>query len=158
MPQLLQDFELARSSRLWDGIGLWHLNRDHGSVYLLGYHAEMTLKCAYFTFAGHAPNSRVERPELNTALGRARQLGVVTNPKGFHSLRFWADLLVADRAACRRALPAGAAAGLLRHAGTIELHWSVEMRYQARSVTRASLELVSASVDWLDRQYDTLAR
>jgi hypothetical protein len=55
-------------------------------------------------------------------------------------------------------LPAGAAAGLLRHAGTIELHWSVEMRYQARSVTRVDLELVSASVDWLDRRYDILAR
>jgi hypothetical protein len=157
-PQLLQDFELARGRRLWDGVGLWHLNHDHGAVYLLGYHAEMTLKCAHFTIIGHQPNSPIGKPELDTALARAKILGVTTPNKSFHSVRFWADALAAERSARNRALDAQLAADLAMHASAIEARWFVEMRYVASTVTRIDLEIVSASVDWLDRNYNALAR
>jgi len=156
MVETIQDFELARQERLWDGMSLWVARRAQGGVYSLGYHAEMTLKAAYFRFRGLTPAHVVDRALLNTTEARARQLGVFTPPAGFHSLRFWRDTLIAERAAVGQSLQITLAHAIGRHVDVIHAQWQVEMRYRAPVSTLAHLEAVGAAVDWLDRNYDAL--
>lgn len=156
MAETLQDFELAREARLWDGVSLWCGRREQGSVYLLGYHAEMSLKSAYFRFRGDPSTTLIDRSQLNTAAARAGLLGVATPPEAFHSLRFWRDLLVAERLARGLPLPTLVQNELHRHVETLYSRWSVHLRYQAPVSTLADVETVAAAAEWLDAHHQTL--
>ena len=124
----IQEYEQARSERLWDGMSLWSTSRDPGAVYVPGYAAEITVKCAYFRFAGFSIVQPIGHSELKTACARAKTLGVTTPWEGFHSIRFWSDLLMAHRRAAARALDAATEASLHIAVNAINDRWWVEMR------------------------------
>lgn len=158
MSETLQDFELAREERLWDGTSLWNGTppRVQGGIYLLGYHAEMSLKVAYFRWQGVTIATAIDRPRLNTARGRATVLGVTTPDESFHSLRFWRDLLVAERATAGTPLDPPLAAGLHANVETIYARWGVEMRYRTPRESLIDLEVTAAAADWIDRNLTRL--
>lgn len=153
MSETLQDYELARQERLWDGMSLWVSARSHGGIYMLGYHAEMSLKLAYFRWQGLHIATVIDRARLDTAKAKGRLLGVTTPILGFHSLQFWRDLLKAERAAASKPLDPQLAADLHVHVDAIQTRWAVEMRYRAPASSAADLEMVAAAVDWLDRNH-----
>lgn len=152
----IQDYEQARADRLWDGTGLWSLHRHAGGVYLLGYSAEIALKCACFRCMGFSIVQPIGVAELRTAHARARLLGVIHPPEGFHNVRFWADLLVAQRAAATRPLDPAVAGALAAAADAVHRRWWIEMRYKRAVTTNDDVEHVAAAVDWIDRNYHLL--
>lgn len=156
MGETLQDYELARQERLWDGVNLWLSARPQGGVYMLGYHAEMSLKLAYFRWQGLNVATVIDRARLDTAKAKGKVLGVTTPILGFHSLRFWRDLLEAERAAASRPLDPQLAADLHVYVNAIHARWSVEMRYGAPKSSMVDLEVVAAAVDWLDTNHSRL--
>lgn len=152
----IQEFEQARTDRLWDGTALWSLHHDPGAVYLLGYATEITLKCAYFRCAGFSIIQAIGRPELNTALARARTLCIATPHEGFHSVRFWTELLIEHRVGTNRPLASAVVTTLRASANIAYDCWWIEMRYKRAYSSRATLERLASAVDWIDRNYDTL--
>jgi hypothetical protein len=141
---------------MWDGVALWSTQRVPGAIYLLGYHAEMTLKCAYFRLRGEPANFLVDRKVLNTTAARARALGVGTRDENFHSLLFWRDTLRAERRARGRPLQNQLDQELHHHVDVVHGRWRVEMRYRPTNLALHDLELSMAAVDWLDRNYPRL--
>jgi len=88
MGETLQDFELARQERLRDGTVLRRDSRNQGTIYMFGYHAEMSLKLTYFRFRREPLTTEIISPLLRACLARATVLGVTTKHEAFHSLRF----------------------------------------------------------------------
>lgn len=156
MSGTLQDLELARGERLWDAVALWDHRRSQGAVYLFGYHAEMSLKLAYFRWRGLAASTTLDRPLLNTAAVRAGVLHVATPHENFHSPRFWRDLLLAERAAANRALGSVLATDLHAHVEAVYTRWRVEMRYDPPKTSGRDVELAQSAVDWIDRNLSRL--
>jgi hypothetical protein len=156
MSGTLQDLELARGERLWDAVALWDHKRSQGAVYLFGYHAEMSLKLAYFRSRGLAASTALNRALLNTAAARAVVLHVATAHENFHSPRFWRDLLVAERAAANRPLDPTLATDLHAHVEAVYTRWRVEMRYDPPSTSGTDVELAQSAVDWIDRNLSRL--
>jgi hypothetical protein len=152
----IQEYELARSDRLWDGMSLWTTNRDSGAVYMLGYTAEIAVKCAYFRVSGFSIVQHIGKHELNTAKARATTLGVTTGHEGFHNIRFWCDLLIEHRRAGLRPLAATTEADLIVAANAVYDRWWIEMRYKRAYSSRTDLEQLAAAVDWIDNNYVAL--
>lgn len=152
----IQEYEQARSERLWDGMSLWSTSREPGAVYVLGYAAEIAVKCAYFRLSGFTIVQPIGHAELDAARARAHVLGVTTPREGFHSLRFWRDLLVEHRRAAARPLTPPTEASLSMAVNTIYDRWWIEMRYKRAYSSRMDLEQVASAVDWIDKNYTTL--
>lgn len=152
----IQEYEQARSDRLWDGMSLWATNRDPGAVYMLGYTAEVAVKCAYFRISGFSIVQPIGKAELTTAAARAKTLGVTTPYEGFHSIRFWRDLLIEHRRADGRPLAAATEAHLILVANAIYDRWWIEMRYKRAYSSRTDLEQLVAAIDWIDKNYIAL--
>jgi hypothetical protein len=152
----IQEYEQARSDRLCDGTSLWSWDRDPGAVYILGYAAEITLKCAYFRFSGFTIAQPIGHAELHTEKARAPLLGVTVPHEGFHSVKFWGELLVARRRVRARALPPALEAVLRAAVDAVYDCWWIEMRYKRGDSSRADLLRMQAAVDWIDRNYVTL--
>jgi hypothetical protein len=152
----IQEYDQARSDRLWDGASLWCLDRDPGAVYVLGYAAEITVKCAYFRFSGFTVAQPIGHAELNTALARAHTLGVTTPREGYHSIRFWSDLLIEHRRAATRPLAPTTEASLRVAVDAVYDCWWIEMRYKRAYSSRADLVRLAVAVDWIDKHYVTL--
>lgn len=152
----IQEYEQAKAERLWDGMSLWSSSRDPGAVYLLGYAAEIAIKCAYFRFSGFTIVQNIGHAELKTAAARASILGVSTPREGFHSIRFWSDLLIAQRHAAIRPLVFTVETELKRNVDVIYDRWWIEMRYKRAYSSRTDLEQLAVAVDWIDKNYPTL--
>jgi hypothetical protein len=80
----LSDFERARTERLWDGVSLWCDRRSQGGIYLVGYHAEITLKMAYFRWKGFLSHQVIDFPQMNLARANAKRLGIITPRESYH--------------------------------------------------------------------------
>ncbi len=152
----IQEYEQARSDRLWDGMSLWSANRDPGATYVLGYVAEITVKCAYFRLSGFTIVQTIGHAELGTAYARAQLLGVTTPREGYHSIRFWSDLLLEHRRAVARALAPAFEGGLRGAVNAVYDRWWIEMRYKRAYSSRMDLEQLAAAVDWIDQNYVAL--
>lgn len=158
MPEFdsIQEYEQARSDRLWDGMALWSTSRWPGAVYMLGYAAEIALKCACFRFAGIPIMQPIGSAELRTAYMQARHLGVTTPNESGHSVRFWRDWLVEHRRAVGRPLSPALEDSLNSAVDAIYDRWWIEMRYKQARSSPVDLEILAAAVDWIERNYVTL--
>jgi hypothetical protein len=152
----IQEYEQARSDRLWDGTSLWSMNRDPGAVYVLGYAAEITVKCAYFRVSGFTIVQPIGHAELKTAQAKAQTLNLTTPREAFHSIRFWADLLIEYRRAAARPLAGATEASLKAAVDAVYDCWWIEMRYKRAYSSRTDLERLAAAVDWIDNNYVAL--
>lgn len=156
MAETLQDFELARTERLWDATSLWCANRRDGGIYLFGYHAEMSLKLAYFRLLGESLAYPIDAAVLRTAVAAAALLGVRTPHDGFHSLRFWRDAIIAQRRARGRALPPPLDIEFHAHVEVLAARWDVAMRYRAPTATSQDVESSAIAAEWIDRNCNLL--
>ena len=155
--ETVQEFELAARQKYFEALELMVSEHGGGGIYLMGYVAEMLLKNAFFRFTGALPADGVERrlaPARKWAEGQS--LGV--DPESYHSLRFWAWLLIKRREFSGAPLPVAVEGQLRRCADRLYENWWVEMRYrQDRSSTRQA-ETVLADVNWLYDHYAVLWR
>lgn len=155
----IQEYELARHDRLWDGLTLWsegHSSGAAGAAYLLGYSVEMALKCAYYRVVGLRVGDPITRQELRAAEAKARILGITTSPEGYHSVQFWCDLLREHRRAGRAPLSAAIEQRLVAETRIVYDRWWVEMRYKANYTLPVELERLQQAADWFDRAYPEL--
>ena len=166
----VQEFDFAISEKLLEGQRLLVAGNANGGVYLLGYAAEMLLKTAYFRFTGAGLGD-----EVGPRLAPARRAGKGQRGDGitpdipglvpdipdefYHSLRFWAMLLQAQRAEQGQSW-ADIEFTLEFERCTERLYnnWWVEMRYR-RSLAKPEEALqVLSDVGWLRTHQTTLWR
>jgi hypothetical protein len=97
------------------------------------------------------PHDPIGPGELRTAAVKAKLWGVLPAPEGWHSVRFWSELLISARSP-----PVGPGwsapfvAELRHHTDEVYQLWCVEMRYKASITTPADLQRVLTSAAWFD--------
>lgn len=126
----IQEYEAARLERLYDGLQLSESDRPYGAVYLIGYSVELTLKVAFFRLRGYAPNYVISNADMRTAEAEAMRLRVSYGSESFHSVLFWADLVIRFRRSIGRPLRGSVESQLLKRARRLHVNWKVEMRYK----------------------------
>jgi hypothetical protein len=129
-PETVQNLELASGDRFWEGFELLVAGRTAGTVYLLGYVAEMVLKNACFLFDGARPADPV-KPRLGPyrALARQHFPAIERQRENYHSLVFWYTALLWRRRLARRPLAPRLARQLGRRVARVHGMWTVAMRY-----------------------------
>jgi len=146
----LQDLELALTERLGDGQHLWAMGRNQGGVYNLGYHAEISLKYAYFRYSGLPITEIIDLPLLRR-VSQAASIYGVTPTKNFHDLIFWKNILIGKRRFESRPLTQMTEKGLHQSINVISGIWEVEMRYSRPLLTtELALNRAIEATDWLD--------
>ncbi|MBL8614288.1 MAG: hypothetical protein JNM72_01650 [Deltaproteobacteria bacterium] len=160
----ITEYENARAARLAEGrvlatsTGPQAPNTDAGAAYLLGYVAEAALKSAYFRVIQHGLQARIDHAMLKTAKVQAKALGVSTDPESYHSVKFWCDALIAQRAQRRMSFTSAFQALLQRNTDIIYNHWWVELRYKTPRTTPAERQDVEDAALWYDHNYIALYR
>jgi hypothetical protein len=151
------EYELAREDRYWDG---WHLaaeGRAMGAIYLFGYMAEITLKCAYFRRVTPPQNTfLINANQLSTARAVAKAWGLPGSTDNFHSLLLWRELLCAERRRVNDPLEATIEKFLITNSAIIEDNWSIDMRYKQTTVSQDELEKISQAAEWFYHNYENL--
>ena len=152
------ELERAAEDRFWDGLILAasEEGRELGSVYLLGYVAELLLKSAYYRVRG-VPFDVDVRHELRGMDARARALGFAWQGNR-HNLESVAQLLVAERRIRGNPLGAGIEVKLLGRIRLVSDMWSESLRYRSEPVGRDELNDVYSVVEWLRDKYAILWR
>jgi hypothetical protein len=153
----VQDLELASESRSWEGLELLLVGKTSGGTYLMGFAAEMLLKCAYFRFSGAAPADAV-KPRLGPARKPGQLLIPAVPHEQYHSPRFWALLHLAARRSRHAPLAAITEAQLVQRMRRLHQNWWVEMRYRAIEPSPLEVRSVFDDVSWLRANYVLLWR
>lgn len=160
-PQTVQDCELAAEDRYYEGLELIAAGRFSGGIYLLGYVAEMILKHAYFRFREKRPADLV-KPLLGPAKNQARNssLALLRNVSHelYHSLAFWARLLVAVRQQKGFPLAPDLRNTLLQRSRRMYRNWSVDLRYKRDHPTEREVQTFLDDVSWLRANHVALWR
>ncbi len=156
--ETLQETELAAEQRLREGEALWRAGRFGAAVYLFGYAAEMLLKNAYFRYRGSPSTMAISFGLLGTAKAHAMALGVAADPETYHSLRFWAALLRAERARTNRPMPGGLDQPFVQRSRRLYQNWWIAMRYRADRVSAREVQIAFDDVTWLHDNYRSLWR
>jgi hypothetical protein len=146
----LQDYFLAASERMHDGLALLVEGQLHGGVYLLGYGAEMWLKTGYFKLRGARITDIVT---ITTAKADAQAHGWASSKTTGHDLDWWLRGIVYQRGV--RGLPS-LAATWTPTVTTIASKWSVEMRYLAAQRTEADAIDILTRVSWIEKHHADL--
>jgi len=158
-PETIQGFEAAAEEKYEDGFNLLASTSPGNGVYLLGYAAEMLLKCAYFRVSGLGLTVPITRQELNQARVDSTLLGVLADVEGFHNVAFWSELIIKKRLQQSRGLVAALTAELDLRSNRLSQNWFVEMRYHLlQGVTTQDLEDVLDDVVWIKSNYEDLWR
>jgi hypothetical protein len=157
--ETIASFELSANEKYEVGFDSLAAGSLGTGVYLMGLAAEMLLKAAYFRCAGIAVNTPIGKGHLAAANNDAASLGVVAQPKQYHSLEFWKELLVKRRANDQRPLIAGVEASLNAATQKLNDNWEVGMRYQdVQGVQVSDLNDVFDAVTWLHENHESLWR
>lgn len=147
VPETLQDLELAAADRLDEAKTLVIMGQTTGGAYVGGYVAEMVLKMATFRINGHGPGDAVW-PLLAPARRRATAAyGGALEHHNYHSVRFWALLLAADRRRLGR--PSPLATQAVNRALLIDDIWAVSMRYRSSLVESEGAKKLLEEVGWM---------
>jgi hypothetical protein len=148
-PETVSDLAVAAESRFRDAEALLAERRYQGSIYLLGFSAEMWLKYAAFRFLG----MRLSR-DVASLLGPARTMMrahiPAVAPEGYHSLLFWCEYLLLLRRSRQMRLPTEIE-GRLRHhvANRLFEDWKVDLRYSSIAVTERECWRAYADAAWV---------
>jgi hypothetical protein len=147
-PETLLDLARASRSRYFEGLDLIRVGKPWAGIYLAGYAVEMILKNAYFLCKGVSFFDPV-KPELDGTKAAAVQvLKVARREEGFHSILFWADMLVAERRRKGRPLASSLEIDLLNQAHNMYDHWWVFMRYRREEPEPIEVKTFVESVSW----------
>ena len=156
--ETVQELEDASEARYRESILLLDSEATRtAGVYLLGYSAEMLLKTAYFRFVGAASSDAVaDLLGAAKAASKALQLGV--DSENYHSVIFWAQLLVVSRHQEKRKLTQRMEKELLTRTEVLYRNWWIEMRYHALNATEQEARALREEVQWLRKHHKTLWR
>jgi hypothetical protein len=69
--------------------------------------------------------------------------------ENYHSLRFWSELLLAERQQQNRPLNADIEMHLVESSRILSLNWMVEMRYHPNRANRTEAIEVAEAADWM---------
>lgn len=155
-PERVRDFLSAARVRYLDGRHLIP-SRGAAAVYLLGHSGEMLLKYAYFRMRGIHPLT-MTAGVLRPALQRANHLGISEPHENYHSVLFWAELIVRERQASRNPLSGNLEPMLLWHSGRLYRNWWIHLRYRALEPDSLELKSILEAVAWLNVNYTKLWR
>lgn len=152
----LGEMERAAMERFWDAaaLGSAPARRTTGTIYVMGYVAEILVKCAYYRVRGLLPHDTTEM-ELRGARGRATNRGLPWTGN-LHNLPSWAGLLVAERQDLGRELPAVMHVSFLSAVNGIAAEWSETLRYKDIRATETEVRRVYRCVEWLVANYASL--
>ena len=138
-PETIEVWKAAANDHLEEAFLLLSQGMFGSGIYLLGYVAEIYLKCAFFEFENnHGPNDitvreRVKSRSLNNLLNTYRvsydTLRYLHKSALSHSPKFWADCLIEIRHHDGLPLSAPTSGALLKYVGDIEDARDVSMRY-----------------------------
>lgn len=145
------EMERAGEVRFWEAFALATGSEPMrtGAIYLLGYVAELIIKCAYFRLRGVAALADVG-PELKFAPRRAGTIhGGFTWKGNLHSIQNWASLLIIERRERGKPLPAPTHVSFLTEVSAIVAEWSEILRYKDAAATDNEFHNMFQSVDWL---------
>jgi len=145
----------AADDRFWDGLELMMQGRQWGGVYVMGYAAEIYLKCACFILDGASLSDEVD-PYLNPAKSWGKSYFPGVSHEAYHSIRFWAELLCSKRKHSGRAFEPGFEALLRSCASKIYDEWWVEMRYHYATVSLAEVTELHESSTWIKDHFSEL--
>lgn len=155
--ETIQGFEAAAEEKYEGGFNLLTYTSPGNGVYLMGYAAEMLLKCAYFRVSGLGLTVPITRLELRQARTDSTNLGVLADVEGFHNVAFWSELLTKKRLQQSRGLLASLETELNFRSSRLSQNWFVEMRYHLlQGVTIQDLEDVVDDVVWIKSNYESL--
>lgn len=156
-PETIQEFDIAAEARYYDGLELMAAGRTGAGIYLVGYAAEMLLKCAYFLLTGASPGDPVA-PRLVPARSRGRFLVPGVPDEQFHSLRFWSLLLLNERRWRNRPVPDLLGAQFCQRARRLYQNWWIGIRYRRDLSVPRHAETVYDDVSWLRSRFVFLWR
>ncbi len=151
----VQEMEFAAEAMYHEGKFRLQKRHQHAAIYLLGYAAEMWLKCAYFQLRGAALLDPVE-PFLAPARTRGRSLTPAVPHEGYHSLLLWSRLIEEEWTVQGKILPAGFVLEFQNEVVALYGMWWVEMRYRQPIVATAEAERFLRGVAWLRTNYTKL--
>ncbi|GAB4459957.1 MAG: hypothetical protein OHK0029_23200 [Armatimonadaceae bacterium] len=117
------------------------------AIYLFGYVVEMVLKTAYFRAIRNslfAPVGAMLRPARNA--GNRLIPGIPD--ENYHSLRFWSELLRAERRQQNRVLHPVTEMWLAEYTRVLYQNWMVEMRYHPNRADRRTAVDVAEAATW----------
>lgn len=153
--ETIRELQLAAAERYWEGVELLVAGRSAGGRYLLGYVAELLLKCAFFRLTG----ARLTDPvagRLVPARRLGRQLIPGVGDENFQSLRFWGSLLIAHRQRIERPLDAALASRLRQRTRRLYGNWQVELRYHPDVSGELERRSVLEDATWIRDHYTRL--
>jgi hypothetical protein len=152
--ETVQEFEETAEETYQEGKFLLHKKNHHNAgIYLIGSAAEMWLKCAYFRLEG-ATLTDLIAPRLGPARSRGNRLTPPVDYENYHSLKFWARLIEAERAASSRTALSVAAPDFSRCIQTLYDIWWIEMRYRRKQAAVSEAEEVRTWVSWIRANYE----
>jgi len=156
--ETLGELETVRHERFEDGVKLATCGHRTASAYLLGYVAEMTLKCAFFRLWGYADTEPIGVQNLRTADVLSRGFGVDKPPESFHSPIYWAQAVDGLRNEFGRPLDLYTSRELNARAECVWSCWVVSMRYRLNRLTEGEFRRLYEATEWIRTQYDRLWR
>jgi hypothetical protein len=159
----IKKFEATAELKYQAGLILIDSGEDHTGVEQFGYAAEMLLKSAYFRIAKQhhglaRSTSEIRSSHLREAAREGQRLGVPYDPESYHSLLFWATLLVETRRDQHRPLRTNRENDLLARIRQMHQLWMIEHRYQPINYPLQDVLQMRANVTWLHEHYKSLGR
>lgn len=156
----IQKFERTAEGKYQSGLRLLDEDDDHTGVEQCGLAAEMFLKSAYFRVVKSSlrlrTNSALTKENLNYARAEGVWLAIGYDPESFHSLLFWALLIVRTRQDQGRGLEAGLETVLRQKMREMYRIWMIEHRYQPIAYHSQDVLLMRANVTWLRENHALL--
>jgi hypothetical protein len=125
-------------------------------VYRAGLAAEMLLKSAYFRLIGIPASHPIARAALRQAESEARRLGIPDDPSGFHSLVFWAKLIIEQRRDLGRLTSAKVTLDVRVAVDRLYETWDISIRYRTLPITLVDKEEVLEDVNRLFLLHEAL--
>lgn len=151
----IRGFRAASTQRFREAHALATCDQRLGSLYLLGYCAEMLIKAAYFRHTGKAPVDPIGRLDFDGARTQASHLGVAKG-RNLHDVRWWTELLLQSRRSSGDPHPLHFAVQLAKFARAVDQNWRETLRYRTNRPSRKELEAATEAVQWLIRNYRML--
>lgn len=159
----IKKFELSAQHKYQAGLLLIEAGDETTGIEQLGYAAEMLLKSAYFRFVRPAIGlsritSLITGSMLRAAAREGIRLHIRYDPESYHSLLFWALLLVAVRKDYSQPLPIETEREMLTRIRELHRLWMIEHRYQNKSYGAADVLRMYVNVTWLLENHKKLWR
>ena len=157
----LCEFEDAGDERYRDALVLAKRGHRLAAIYLLGYVAEIELKCVFYRLFEYCPSDVIYLGPrgVDDPRGVAQTvLGVPQQPRGLHNPVLWARMIVSLRRQLEKPQDVDMMVGLLDKAVEIDENWKVSFRYNHDRTVPKDFRTMFDAVSWVRSHADLLWR